>query len=369
MPYQQIDHRDLVLRPLSERRSKFSIDEIMVDPDGAAPDPVLLADRLRRVAEEIRDARRRGASVMLAYGAHLVKNGLGPIVTRLMEGGWITHLATNGAGTIHDWEYAYQGRSEEDVRANVAKGCFGTWEETGRYIHLAVLAGALEGRGYGESLGKFIADDGCEIPSRNDLASALLDWAAVPADSPAMPAYAEMLQVLSRFDIPSGRFRVEHPYGDLSLTAGAYRLGVPLTVHPGIGYDIIHNHHLANGAAIGRGADIDFRVFTRGVVNLDGGVFLSIGSAVMAPQVFEKALSLANNLRIQEPRRVVRPFIAVNDLTPVTWDWSTGEPPKDNPAYYLRFCKSFSRMGGEMIYVDGDNRTFLHNLYRILKEK
>ncbi len=366
MPYQQIDHRDLVLRSLSERRSKFSIDEIMVDPDAPAPGSGLLADRLRRVAEEIRDARRRGASVMLAYGAHLVKNGLGPVVTRLMEGGWITHLATNGAGTIHDWEYAFQGRSEEDVRANVATGCFGTWEETGRYIHLAVLAGALEGRGYGESLGKFISEDGCDIPGRDDLVSALREWAAVPTDSPAMPAYAELLQVVSRFGIPSGRCRVEHPFKDASVTAQAYRLGVPLTVHPGIGYDIIHNHHLANGAAIGRGADIDFRVFARGVVDLDGGVFLSSGSAVMAPQVFEKALSLANNLRIQENKRVIRPLIAVNDLAPMTWDWSSGEPPKDNPAYYLRFCKSFSRMGGEMIYVDGDNRNFLHNLYWLL---
>ena len=369
MPYPQIDHRDVALRPLEERRSKFSIDEIMVDPDAPAPDPGPLAGRLRRVVEEIRDARRRGASVMLAYGAHLVKNGLGPVVTRLMEGGWITHLATNGAGTIHDWEYAFQGRSEEDVRANVATGCFGTWEETGRCIHLAVLSGALQGMGYGESLGRFIADDGCDIPGRDDLASALRAWTDAPADSPGMPARAELLQVLARFDVPSGRCRVVHPFGDISLTAWAYRLGVPLTVHPGIGYDIIHNHRLANGAAIGRGADIDFRVFTRGVVDLDGGVFLSVGSAVMAPQVFEKALSLANNLRIQENRRVVRPFIAVNDLAPVTWDWSRGEPPKDNPAYYLRFCKSFSRMGGEMIYVDGDNRTFLHNLYRILEEK
>ena len=366
MPYPQIDHRDVALRPLGERRSKFSIDEIMVDPDQAAPDPGPLADRLRRVAREIQRARRRGASVILAYGAHLVKNGLAPVVVRMMKAGWVTHLATNGAGTIHDWEYAFQGRSEEDVRANVAQGCFGTWEETGRYIHLAILNGALQGMGYGESLGKFICDDGCDIPTRSDLASTLRAWADGPTDSPGMPAHAELLQVLSRFDIPSGRCRVEHPYGDMSLTAGAYRLGVPLTVHPGIGYDIIHNHHLANGAAVGRGADIDFRVFARGVVDLDGGVFLSIGSAVMAPQVFEKALSLANNLRIQEHKCVVHPFIVVNDLAPMTWDWSRGEPNKDNPAYYLRFCKSFSRMGGEMVYVDGDNRNFLHNLYRIL---
>lgn len=368
MPYPQIDHRDVVLRPLAERGSKYSIDEIMVDPDAPAPGAGSLADRVVRVAEEIHHARRRGASVILAYGAHLVKNGLGPVVTRMMEAGWITHLATNGAGTIHDWEYAFQGRSEEDVRANVAQGCFGAWEETGRFIHLAVLTGALKGMGYGESLGKFIADNGCDIPDINDLTSAMRRWARTPTDSPAMPAYAELLQVVSRFDIPSGRCQVEHPFMESSLTAHAYRLGIPLTVHPGIGYDIIHTHHLANGAAVGRGADIDFRVFARAVVDLDGGVFVSVGSAVMAPQVFEKALSLANNLRIQKHRRAVRPFIAVNDLSPLTWDWSRGEPPKENPAYYLRFCKSFSRMGGEMVYVDGDNRVFLHNLYQILRE-
>ena len=368
MPYPQIDHRDVVLRPLSERASKYSIDEIMVDPDALAPDPGSLADRLRQVAEEIQHARRRGASVMLAYGAHLVKNGLGPVLIRMMDAGWITHLATNGAGTIHDWEYAFHGRSEEDVRANVAQGCFGTWEETGRYIHLAVLTGALKGMGYGESLGKFIWENGCDIPDRSDLVSALRHWAHEPADSPFMPAVAELIQAVLRFDVHSGRCRVNHPFKDSSVTAQAYRAGVPLTVHPGIGYDIIHNHHLANGAAIGRGADIDFRVFARGVVDLDGGVFVSVGSAVMAPQVFEKALSLANNLRIQKHRRVVRPFIVVNDLSPLTWDWSRGEPPKENPAYYLRFCKSFSRMGGEMVYVDGDNRVFLHNLYQMLRE-
>ena len=96
---------------------------------------------------------------------------------------------------------------------------------------------------------------------------------------------------------------------------------------------------------------------------LDGGVFLSVGSAVMSPQIFEKALSIANNLRRQRNRPALRPFIAVNDLAPVDWDWSRGEPPSDDPAYYLRFCKSFSRMGGEMVYAGGDNRVFLHNLH------
>ena len=362
MAYRQVDPRRIRLQPLGARKSKFHVDEIRVNPDSPPPDPGPMEPRIRQVAEQLRAARDRGAAVVLAYGAHLVKNGLGPMVARLAEAGWITHLATNGAGTIHDWEYAFQGRSEEDVQTNVAAGTFGAWEETGRNIHLAVLVGALQGMGYGESLGRFIGEDGCEIPGRAELAGRLAAWARAPADDPTMPAAAELLQAVVRFDLPPGFWRVEHPYKEFSLTASAHRLRVPLTVHPGIGYDIIYNHPLANGAALGRGAHIDYQILVESVRHLDGGVFLSVGSAVMAPQVFEKALSVANNLRQQEGRQPVRPFIAVNDLAPVDWDWSRGEPPRDDPAYYLRFCKSFSRMGGEMIYARGDNRVLLHNL-------
>ena len=366
MAYRQIDHRRITLQPLSSRESKFTIDEILVDPDSPPPAPGPLENSIRQTANRIHTARRRNAAVVLAYGAHLVKNGLGPVVDRMLESGWITHLATNGAGTIHDWEYAFQGRSEEDVAANVAQGAFGAWDETGRAIHLAVLTGALQGMGYGEALGKFICEDGCTIPERGELTAALRAWVGAPTDAPTLPALAELLQAVVRFDLPSGRCQIEHPHKDISLTASAYRRRVPLTVHPGIGYDIIYNHHLANGAALGRGADIDYRVFAQSVGQLDGGVFLSVGSAIMAPQVFEKAISLANNLRRQQGQDVVRPYIVVNDLAQIDWDWSKGEPPKDDPAYYLRFCKSFSRMGGEMAYIGGDNRLFLHNLYRVL---
>ena len=361
--YGQADLGRIEIRPLKERRSKYRIDDIRLDPDAPPPDPGPLTAKIRLTAARIRSARERGAAVILAFGAHLVKNGLGPLVTRMAEAGWITHLATNGAAAIHDWEYAFQGRSEEDVRANVARGCFGTWDETGRHIHLAVLAGAVHGTGYGESLGKFIWEEGCTLPGREELAAGLEAWSRSPTDDVLMPARAELLQTLLRFGLPSGLLRVPHPYKDFSLTAAAYRLRLPLTVHPGIGYDIIANHPLFNGAALGRAADTDYRVFVDSVNRLEGGVFLSVGSAVMAPQIFEKALSLANNLRRQQGRPALRPFIAVNDLAPVGWDWSRGEPPADDPAYYLRFCKSFSRMGGEMVYAAGDNRVFLHNLH------
>ena len=160
MAYDRLDHRQLHVQPLAARKSKHHLDEIRRDPDATPPDPGAMAPAIAATVAAIRAARASGAAVILAYGAHLVKNGLGPVVARLVQEGWVTHLATTGAGTNHDWEYAYGGRSEEDVRSHVAAGCFGTWDETGRYIHLAVLAGAVEGMGYGESLGRFIAEDG-----------------------------------------------------------------------------------------------------------------------------------------------------------------------------------------------------------------
>ena len=367
MAYRQVDPRRIRVQPLARRASKFGLEHLRFDPDSPPPDPGPLAPRIEQVVRHLVQARRQGSAAILAYGAHLVKNGLGALVTRLMEAGWLTHLATNGAGTIHDWEYAFQGRSEEDVQANVAAGCFGTWDETSRHIHLAVLVGALEGMGYGEALGRFIWEEGCQVPAATELSARLAAWSRHPGDDPAMPAAAELLQTIQRFGPPTGPIQVPHPHKALSLTAQAFRLRVPLTVHPGIGYDIVYNHPWANGAALGRGADTDYRILVDSVSRLDGGVFLSVGSAIMAPQVFEKALSVANNLRRQDGRTALQPFIAVNDLAQIDWDWSTGEPPRDNPAYYLRFCKSFSRMGGQMVYISGDNRLFLHNLYHCLK--
>jgi hypothetical protein len=167
---------------------------------------------------------------------------------------------------------------------------------------------------------------------------------------------------------PAGRTRVEHRWKHASIIAQAYRHDVPLTVHPGIGYDIIANHPVFSGAAIGRAGDWDFRLFGGSVDRLDGGVVLSVGSAIMGPQVFEKSLSCVNNLRLQQGRDVVRGLsIYVVDLQDGGgWDWTQGEPPKTNAAYYLRFCKSYSRMGGEMHYLQCDNAAFMHNLWHSL---
>jgi hypothetical protein len=162
----------------------------------------------------------------------------------------------------------------------------------------------------------------------------------------------------------AGRIEVKHPWKETSLLAQGFRRNLPFTAHPGIGYDIIATHPMFNGAAIGRAAEMDFRLFGAAVERLDGGVVLSVGSAIMAPQVFEKSLSCVNNLRLQAGRKIVRDhtMYVVDIQDGGNWDWSRGEPPKDNPAYYLRFCKSFSRMGGVMKYVQCDNAAFLHHL-------
>jgi hypothetical protein len=145
---------------------------------------------------------------------------------------------------------------------------------------------------------------------------------------------------------------------------------VLLTVHPGIGYDIISNHPMFNGAALGRAADLDFRLFGGSVETLDHGVVLSVGSAIMGPQVFEKSISCVNNLRLQAGRKIVREHsIYVVDIqNGGGWDWSQGEPPTDNPAYYLRFCKSYARMGGTMHYAQCDNIAFMHHLLNELEQ-
>src|SRR5262249_24434047 len=145
---------------------------------------------------------------------------------------------------------------------------------------------------------------------------------------------------------------------------------VPVTVHPGIGYDIIANHSVFNGAVIGRAGEWDFKLLGGSVEGLDDGVVLSVASAIMGPQVFDKTLSCVNHLRLQQGRDVVRGHTSwVVDLQDGGgWDWTRGEPPRTNPAYYLRFCKSYSRMGGMMHYLQCDNTTFIHNLYHELKQ-
>jgi len=363
-----LDLRQVKVHPLAERKSLSSLAKILVDPTSPpTPCPANLQARLKECVTRIRNARERGSSVMLLYGAHLVKNGLLDVVNALVNGGWVSHLATNGAGTIHDWELSFLGHTEESVRENVKTGTFGTWDETGHNLNLAVLAGVLRGEGHGRALGRFIEEDGCTLPTASQLEHKLR---AEPGH-PLAPARADLLQAMLKHRLPSGHIAVVHPNKTHSILANAFRRNVPITVHPGIGYDIIATHPMFSGAAIGRAAQVDFAQFSRAVDGLDGGVVLSVGSAIMSPQVFEKSLSCVNNLRLQAGRQIVQGHtIYVVDIQDGGgWDWTQGEPPKDNPAYYLRFCKSFTRMGGTMHYLQCDNVVFLHNLLILNKKR
>ncbi len=352
--------------PLAERRSLTAADEIGLDPD-AAPRPCGAEAEgvIAECAARVRAARERGAAVMLIYGAHLLRNGAAAVIDKMLERNLLTHLATNGAGTIHDWEYAWLGRSTESVRDNVATGTFGAWSETARAIHLALYAGGLRGEGYGRALGRFIVEDGVSLPAAAELEQALC---AAPADSLA-PARASLLYAMQARGVPAGRSDWTHRWKQASIVAQAFAHNVPLTVHPGIGYDIISNHPWFDGAAIGRAATTDFAQFGAAVDQLDGGVVLNVGSAIMGPQVFEKSLSCVHNLRFQAGRPPVtgHSIYVVDIQEGGHWDWRQGEPPKTNPAYYLRFCKSYARMGGDMQYLQCDNALFMQRLYQALR--
>ena len=148
MPYPAIDPRRLRVFPLSQRRNLLRVvDEANKALLPAEPPTAAVSEQISHLAERIIAARQDGAAVMLAYGAHLIKNGCGPLLGQLIEHGWVSHLATQGAGIIHDWEFAFQAESGESVRENAPAGTFGSWDETGRWINLAVLVGAAEGLG------------------------------------------------------------------------------------------------------------------------------------------------------------------------------------------------------------------------------
>ncbi|NIA13227.1 MAG: hypothetical protein GWP08_04045 [Nitrospiraceae bacterium] len=358
MPYEQLDRHALKVKPLSARKDKVFVEKDHVPVTAQAADLSAAGQAVvTETVERIVVARQTGHSRMLTFGAHAIKNGLAPVFIKLIEEGWVTHLATNGAGIIHDWEFAYQGHSSEDVRGNVAQGQFGIWEETGFYLNLAIIVGAYRGLGYGESVGAMVQNEGLEIPSERTL---LKDIEVHAKNEPLQTAAAaDLLHSVRRFDLNEGWMAVPHPFKRFGLQAAAFRLGVPFTSHPMIGHDIIYVHPMNHCAAIGRAAERDFLTFANNVANLDGGVYMSIGSAVMSPMVFEKSLSMSQNLAIQRGEHIDGHFMTIVDLAESHWDWSQGEPPIDNPDYYLRYNKSFNRMGGEMRYLSADNRDFL----------
>ncbi|MBS3093103.1 deoxyhypusine synthase family protein [Candidatus Pacearchaeota archaeon] len=339
--------------PLSERESKTSINAI-IDPNANYKLSEFNEDdsmAIEKLANEIKKAKQNNQQVILACGAHLIKNGLSLVIQELIEKKYITHLATNGATLIHDWEFAYQGKTEEDVRKYLTEGQFGLWEETGRYQNLAIIAGAGKNKGYGESLAEMVATDKIIIPERDKLS----ETARKKLDELSIKMPSEIL--------------INHPHKKYSVLNAAYKSHFNLTIHPHFGHDIIYTHPLNDGASLGKAAEIDFLKYVDSISHLQGGIYLSIGSAIMSPQIFEKALSMARNVANQEERKIDDFMIVVNDVQEGKWDFKEGkEPSKNNPAYYLRFNKTFARAGArDMQYFQADNRDFLLALYNFLK--
>jgi hypothetical protein len=369
MGHPKFNRDKLAIKKLAERVNKLSVETNQIP---VSQKPVNLSDNdrelIKKTAGLIRSARQKQKSVILTFGAHTIKNGMSPTLIALIREGWVTHLATNGAGIIHDWEFAYQGKTSEDVRENVKNGQFGIWDETGFYINLALVVGAYEGSGYGESVGKMISREGLNIPE----SSLLIDEAKKKFDTnPEVAAAAiDLSGVIRKFRLESGFMRIPHPHKKYSVQACAWELKIPFTGHPMFGHDIIYTHPMNHGAAIGRTGLTDFLYFADSVSRLDHGVYMSLGSAVMSPMIFEKSLSMAQNIEIQRKSHINNHFMLIVDLAESDWDWDkNGEPPSDNPAYYLRYAKTFNRMGGEMHYLKADNRDFLLELYQDLSRE
>lgn len=358
MPYSQFDRKTVRMKPLASRENRVVAER---DSVRIGDKPTQLSEEAAAIVQEaataIRTSRKAGKPVILVHGAHAIKKGLAPILIALMSEGWVTHVATNGAGIIHDWELAYLGETSEDVKGNIQRGEFGNWEETGFYLNLAINIGAFTNLGYGESVGSLIENECLTVPSAEALREKIISARDVP--SPGIAAAADLLEVITALGVEAGVMPVKHAWKSYSAQAAAWRLGIPYTGHPMFGHDIIYNHPMSCGAAVGRCAERDFLAYAQSIRELEGGVYLSIGSAVMSPMIFEKSLSMARNQAFQAHEKISDFSVFVVDLQESEWDWRKGEPPESSPEYYHRFNKTFSRMGGRLRYACADNRDFL----------
>jgi hypothetical protein len=253
-PYEELDLTGVRTYPLATRKSKANAADFarvyqrgsgVAGLIGSLPNILAAAD-FKAVVDAIAAARAGERGIVWGLGAHVLKTGLSPILVDLMERGFVSAIATNGAGIIHDFELALSGATSEEVDEALGPGKFGMAEETGRLLNAAINDGVGRGLGIGQAIGRYLGS--------------------------AKP-----------------------PHASLSVVAAAARLDIPVTVHVGIGTDIIHMHPDASGAAIGEGSLRDFRYFASNVARLAGGVYLNCGSAVILPEVFLKAVALARN--------------------------------------------------------------------------
>jgi hypothetical protein len=312
--YPIFDRDKLKLRPLAERSHDMDIGYVLQldDPIGELDDPALPT-----VVQRLVEAKQSGSARLLMMGAHVIKMGVSRFVIELMRKGVLTHIAMNGAGAIHDYELARIGATTESVARYIRSGEFGLWNETGLLNEWAREAADLD-LGFGENVGRRILES-------------------------------------------------DFPHKDVSILAAAYELSIPVTVHVGIGYDIIHEHPNCDGGALGKASYRDFLIYTHTVENLEGGVMLNFGSAIMGPEVYLKALAMARNVAHPQGRSICHFTTAVFDLVPIGGDYHK-ELPKTDPGYYFRPHKTILVRtvadGGESFYICGDHRVALPALAR-----
>jgi hypothetical protein len=296
------DRSELDLKPLAERVHDLDI-SVVKDLKRADAYP----DNTKSVAARIVDARKLGKTVIMMMGAHVVRSGVQRYIIDLMERGYISCLSTNGAGVIHDYEFSLIGATTESVAHYIRNGQFGLWKETSAINDIVNMAFKSGNMGLGEAVGKAIQEG-------------------------------------------------EFPHGETSLFAACYRLKIPMTVHIGIGFDIIHEHPNFDGAAAGATSYIDFLKFARIVYGLEDGIVMNFGSAIMAPEVFLKALSMARNVARQKGEEIRHFTTLVCDLHDLPDDLSR-EPEKGAAGYYFRPWKTMLARtvadGGKSFYVRG----------------
>ncbi|MFZ5453720.1 MAG: hypothetical protein ACOZF2_17840 [Thermodesulfobacteriota bacterium] len=272
------------------------------------------------MATRIVAAKTAKAAVVLIMGAHVLRSGVQRYLIDLMEQGYLSLIAMSGAGVIHDFEFALMGATTESVAHYLQEGQFGLWQETGR-INDIVTAAAQDRLGLGEAVGRVIAEE-------------------------------------------------PFPHQEISVLAAGYRLGIPITVHVGIGYDIVHEHPNCNGAAYGATSYTDFLRFTKVLENLQGGVAMNFGSAVMAPEVFLKSLAMVRNVAHQHGRQITKFTTLVCDLKKLPESYRY-EASREDPYYYFRPWKTMLVRtvagGGESFYVQGRHAATIPQLWTALK--
>lgn len=314
MPHPLFDRSRLRIQPLSQRQHDLDL-SVMLPLDASLPP--FEHPALPELARVLVEAKKQGRARILLMGAHVLRAGVSRFLIDMMERDLISHIAMNGAGPIHDWELALIGATTESVARYIRTGEFGLWQETGQ-MNDVIVAGHRAGLGLGEALGQHILE---------------------------------------------GNF----PDKEVSVLAAGVRLNVPVTVHVGVGYDIIHEHPNCDGAALGASSYHDFLVFTESVTRLEGGVLLNFGSAVMGPEVYLKALAMARNVAHQEGRAICHFHTAVFDLIPLPGD-TREQAPREDPRYYYRPWKTILVRtvadGGQSFYVQGDHRLTVPQLHR-----